>query len=65
MDFVFIDLEALFCGFGGSICLFQSLSLSVQPDRMLSDSQECRFNLHIFGFVDFSIELASLAFVVY
>lgn len=64
MEFVFIDLVALFCGYGGLVCLFQSLSLSVQPGRMLSDSQECRFNLHIFGFVDLSTELTSLAFLV-
>jgi len=37
VDFFLIDLEALFCGFGELICLSQSLSLSVQLGRMLSD----------------------------
>lgn len=37
VDFFLIDLEVLFCGFGELICLSQSLSLSVQLGRMLSD----------------------------
>jgi hypothetical protein len=54
VEFVFLYLKALFCGSGVLICLFQSLSLSVQLGRMPSYSPECRFNLRISGSVDFS-----------